>query len=75
MDDDLQVRRTKHHHMIVLMNNRRAQNGLIKASKKLRVLGVDEYAGASWCRHDDPLVLDPLATIAFFATWGNCKRR
>lgn len=53
MDDELQVWRAKHNHLVSAMSGRHAENRLIKGRKAIRVFGVDEDAGASWCGHDD----------------------
>ena len=53
MNDDLQIWRAKHNHLIGAMSGGHAQDRLVEARKAIRVLGVDEDAGASCCRHDN----------------------
>ena len=53
MNDELQIRRAKYNHLVSTVSGSHTQNRLVKASEMLRVFGVDEDAGASWCGHDD----------------------
>lgn len=51
VNDELQIWRAKHDHLVGAMSGSHAQNRLVEAGKAIRVLGVDENAGASWCSH------------------------